>query len=271
MKLSPVFAQYSRVFVVVALLFGSPTHAGDHRFLSLCRSLLASGYWQAASTDTLDSRVEWVRDAKQLDAVVDVLNTAFEDDPLMAWFHSNKDKRSALLRTFVNHAFINGSILQVRGGKVGAALWFETNRAQVGPLSLFLTGQALLIPSFGLRTGDLLKFDAKAAAMRAHLAKVAAPNGRPALYLWYVGVVPERRGEGWATSLMQPILDRADREGRAVVLELQKTGNIPLYEHFGFGNTAEWIVPSSAPKTYTMVRPPKPGEANTIPTEPKTP
>lgn len=245
-----------RVFRLALLFFAVPlaSEASFPRPYDCFRFLTRSRYWQERSPG--DDRVEWVRASHQLAAVKKVLIEAFgTDDPLLNWFHPSARMQQALMATFVNHAFLNGGIVQVKGGETGAALWFESDRAPTGPVSLLLTGQAFLIPRFGLHAFDLLKFDAKAGKTRKELTETVTP-GKSAIYLWYVGVVPEAQGRGFGSALIRPVLDLADSEGRAVVLEVQKRENEALYNDYGFTLTQTWQIPDDAPATTTMVRAP---------------
>jgi GNAT superfamily N-acetyltransferase len=54
---------------------------------------------------------------------------------------------------------------------------------------------------------------------------------------WHLGpiaVVPDRQGQGFASRLMRPMLERADAEGMPVYLDANQDVHISLYEHFGF-------------------------------------
>ena len=69
---------------------------------------------------------------------------------------------------------------------------------------------------------------------------------------------PERQGRGWGSRLMRPILERADRERRAVTLETAQPRNLPLYVRHGFAVTRELPPPApGGPTVWTMKRPPR--------------
>ena len=56
----------------------------------------------------------------------------------------------------------------------------------------------------------------------------------PHWFLGPIGVDPAFQGQGFASRLMRPMLERADAEGVPVFLDTNSEANIALYEHFGF-------------------------------------
>lgn len=77
----------------------------------------------------------------------------------------------------------------------------------------------------------------------------------PHWYLFAVGVDPALQGQGVGGALLRSGLARVDRAGTAAYLESSKTGNIPLYEHFGFGVAEVPPLPDGAPVVTPMFRP----------------
>jgi predicted N-acetyltransferase YhbS len=79
----------------------------------------------------------------------------------------------------------------------------------------------------------------------------------PAELHWYLAVLgtePARQGQGIASGLMGPVLERCDKEGTAAYLESSKDSNIPYYERHGFQVTGEIQLPSG-PTVWPMWRP----------------
>jgi GNAT superfamily N-acetyltransferase len=79
----------------------------------------------------------------------------------------------------------------------------------------------------------------------------------PHYYLLALGVEPEMQGRSIGSQLMQPVLQRCDREGVPAYLESSKERNVPLYERHGFKVTEELVVPYNGPKIWLMWREPK--------------
>ncbi len=57
---------------------------------------------------------------------------------------------------------------------------------------------------------------------------------RPHYYLEWVGVTPERQGQGLGTALFAMVLRRAEREGVGCYLETENARTLALYRRLGF-------------------------------------
>jgi ribosomal protein S18 acetylase RimI-like enzyme len=79
----------------------------------------------------------------------------------------------------------------------------------------------------------------------------------PAFHLLYLAVLPEARGQGIGSALLQPILRRCDQEGIAAYLENSNSDNLPLYERHGFRLTRQWRIADTGPSIWCMYRQPR--------------
>ena len=77
----------------------------------------------------------------------------------------------------------------------------------------------------------------------------------PHYYLAALGTDPSHQRKGIGSALIQPVLDRCDRESLPAYLESSKRTNIPFYERHGFEVVEELEVPGG-PKLWPMVRRP---------------
>jgi GNAT superfamily N-acetyltransferase len=85
------------------------------------------------------------------------------------------------------------------------------------------------------------------------------PPDPPHWYLEFVGTAPGRHGKGVATSVLAPILDRADAEGVPAYLENSNEVNLPLYGRFGFEVTGSFTAGKGGPTMWSMWREPRSG------------
>lgn len=69
----------------------------------------------------------------------------------------------------------------------------------------------------------------------------------PHYYLPAIGVDPRWQGQGHGTALLEPVLERCDRERLPAYLESTNPRNLPLYERHGFQVTQEVTVGDSPP------------------------
>lgn len=78
----------------------------------------------------------------------------------------------------------------------------------------------------------------------------------PHWYLALLGCDPLWQGRGVGTALLEPVLDRADKEGTCAYLETQKVENIAWYGRRGFKVVKELEVPG-CPTMWAMLREPR--------------
>ena len=79
----------------------------------------------------------------------------------------------------------------------------------------------------------------------------------PHYYLPVVGVDPDWQGRGIGAALMQPVLERCDRERMPAYLEATTPRNRALYERYGFAVTEEFELANVGPPVWRMWRAPK--------------
>jgi ribosomal protein S18 acetylase RimI-like enzyme len=74
------------------------------------------------------------------------------------------------------------------------------------------------------------------------------------LYLQFLGVEPTRQGLGLGSTLIRPMLARADAESLPCYLETSDARNVPLYQSHGFTITVEEVEPNSAIRGWGFLR-----------------
>jgi GNAT superfamily N-acetyltransferase len=85
----------------------------------------------------------------------------------------------------------------------------------------------------------------------------AVDAARPSTPYWYLGVLatrPDRQGAGLASSVMAPILEKADRDGFACCLETSTVGNKAFYGRRGFTEATDVLI-AAGPPTWWLRRP----------------
>jgi len=95
------------------------------------------------------------------------------------------------------------------------------------------------------------------AFMRYGATMEAQHRDEPHWYLVVLSVRPERQRQGLGSGLVEPILERADRDGVRCRLETSDPANVAFYRRFGFEveDPAFAALPGGPPLT-TMHRPP---------------
>lgn len=205
---------------------------------------------RSRSRDTLEVVVRKATraDSDHLNAV---LARAFDDDPLINWMAA-QDRRRA--RRVYDALGITMKISMPLGevyttdGIHGGALWAPPGKWKMGMLQ-----QLLLAPSMA-RISTWRRLPKILGGINAVEKK--HPH-EPHYYLFVLGTDPEHQGRGVGTQLMQPVLERCDREGIPAYLESSKERNVPLYERNGFRVTEVFTVPNGGPPAWLMWREPR--------------
>jgi ribosomal protein S18 acetylase RimI-like enzyme len=79
----------------------------------------------------------------------------------------------------------------------------------------------------------------------------------PHYYLEFIGTAPEHQGKGAGSSMISPMLERADDEGVGMYLESSKESNVPFYSRFGFKVTSTITHKHNGPTMWLMWRDPR--------------
>lgn len=155
------------------------------------------------------------------------LARAFYDDPIKVHLAGGRDLTIEQIRPFFDaftriqlrhdHAFTTS-------GHEAAALWAPPGQWKVGFLQV-----ARYTPRFLKLYGG--RFLSNLAVL-TDLEKLH-PTA-PHYYLEFIGTDPQHQGKGFGRALMEPMVERADREGVGMYLENSKEKNIAFYGRYGF-------------------------------------
>jgi GNAT superfamily N-acetyltransferase len=185
--------------------------------------------------------------------LVAIAARAFWDDPLFNFFEPDllRQHRSAsgffqsVIGDCATHGVVHAATID--GRLAGVAAWLPPG------VSLPTSGRRALIQArFALPT--MIRSPKRREAFRLM-------NELPKHHLhgehWYLAILAadplhQRRGVG--TRLLEPTLERCDREGMPVYLETQKESNLAYYRRFQFEHT-HTVQPAGCPPVYTMTRP----------------
>lgn len=188
--------------------------------------------------------------ASDLPRVSEALGKAFWDDPLMR-FIIPPDKPDSRLRTLMR--------MEAKSSLKHAAAWMTSDGSAAAlwkPPGTWKTtnGELLrILPSVigSLRGGMVTGLSVLSAVEKKH------PADPPHWYLAVLGTETEAQGNGYGSAVLQPVLERCDRDGEPAYLESSKETNIPFYERHGFRVTEEVKLPKGGPSVWGMWRDPK--------------
>ena len=175
----------------------------------------------------------------------------FQDNEIWSWVIPDDRRRARLLprlyRARLRHLYIPRGEAFTTPDAVGGALWLppgapkRTLRDQIAEAAALLPGLGLGGARRGTRIEEL---------MAEHV-----PTG-PHWYLEVLSIDPDHQRQGHGTTLLRPILERADSEGVPAYLETNREANVPYYRRFGFELT-ERISLTDSPALWLMWREPR--------------
>lgn len=179
------------------------------------------------------------------------LARAFADDPVMSWLfprdHERHSRLERMFGMFLRRIWLRHAECYTTDRVFGGALWLPPHEWHLGPLA-----QLRLLPAMLAVMGSSMArgFSAVQTMEKHH------PGHPPHYYLAVLGIEPEYQGRGFGGALMQPVLERCDRDRVGAYLESSKRRNVALYERHGFGVVQELELPGGGPPIWRMWRDP---------------
>jgi GNAT superfamily N-acetyltransferase len=189
----------------------------------------------------------------EIPALAAMLTRAFERDPFYAYLAGDAPEHRQRMRDGWNGIlrFASARLVDTwtTDDLAGAAVWIPPgHRSGVFDSLRLLPEMARFV---GWRR---LRLVSEAVEVLERRRRIHVPG--PHYYLSALGVEPARQGTGIGTALLQPVLDRCDREGLTAYLETAVARNVLLYERVGFEVVEELIVPRTDVRGWLMRRSP---------------
>ncbi|MEU6417536.1 GNAT family N-acetyltransferase [Streptomyces spiralis] len=186
--------------------------------------------------------------------VVRLLDEAFQDDPVSGWVFPGEEYRRAthhrLMAAFTDVVLAEGWIDVTEDGSA-CALWLSV---PAGDASEDAAGSDEADEAVRMR--EAVDPANRRVEEITRLMTESHPADRAHAYLWMIGVVPGRQGEGLGGALIQHVLDRCDREGLSAYLEASSERSTRLYERLGFAFTGRTLDLPDGPRMWPMWREP---------------
>jgi GNAT superfamily N-acetyltransferase len=180
--------------------------------------------------------------------VVRLLDAAFQDDPVSGWVFPGEEHRRTvhpkLMAAFTDIVLAHGRIDVTEDG-TACALWMSVpaeahGQDDEGPV----------------RLREAVDPENERVEQIGRLTAAIHPEGRAHEYLWMIGAIPERQGQGLGTALIGSVLERCDEEGVAAYLEASSARSRHLYERLGFELTGRPLDLPDGPRMWPMWREP---------------
>ena len=191
--------------------------------------------------------------AADLPRVTDALAKAFWDDPVMLHIFPEGTKQRKRRLTGLMHIEAKSSLkhtsVWTTGDGAATAIWKPPNQWKLGGMELLRQAPATIA---------VLRSRVFAGLGVLNVIEKKHPIDPPHWHLAVLGTEPEAQGKGLGTSVLQPVLERCDRDGEGAYLESSKAQNVPFYERHGFRVTEELTIPKGGPTMWLMWRDPQP-------------
>ena len=169
----------------------------------------------------------------ELGKASDVLAEAFRDDADTSVLIPDVDKRVKKLpeffRLFVRFGINYGEVYSPSKDLEGVSIWLHSSRMKMnfprmlrsGILRLTMRMDGATMKRFGQYGDDVDKIHER-----------ILPGEH--WFLLAIGVDPNLQGGGYARTMLDPVLERADRQGLPCYLDTNSENNIGIYRRFGF-------------------------------------
>ena len=184
----------------------------------------------------------------------EVLTLAFQEDPVACYVLPEATRRRRVLRRMFRAYLRYGQrhgVISTTPDVEGVAIWLAPGQT-TPTLGRLLGSGACLIPLYSgwkaLRR-SLAFMEMTTAWHQRYVPEVH-------WYLLYLGVTPDRQGQGIGSALLQPILARAETEALPCYLETGTARNVGFYERHGFQVLAEGALAHGGPRLWSMLRRP---------------
>lgn len=181
-----------------------------------------------------------------------MLARAFRDNPgVIALLNGDGAARRALALSMIMPGFVAathryGSVEVVKQGEsvVAASLAFAPGRFPP-PIGFELATAWAVARGRLARAHRFARWDHE--VRRRHLRA-------PHFYLWFLGVEPERQGQGLGSELLRSLSRRADAARMPCFLETDREKNVGLYQNHGYRITRQDALPGIGTCVWWMQR-----------------
>lgn len=192
-----------------------------------------------------------------IDDAVELLERAFDEDPLFRWLLPRPERRAVMvagiMKSHVELARPRGLFRGIASPDLRAVcLWYPPGAY---PLPVFaeLAVRARAL-AWAVRRGDS-ELGVIPTALRISALLDEIHPAEPFFYLQVLGVDVRHHGRGLGSSLIRACNAEADRAGSLAYLETTKPSNVRLYERYGY-RVVQTTTIDSSPPIWTMRRDP---------------
>ena len=193
---------------------------------------------------------------KDRDAGAEVLGRAFTEYELLQYYFHDETKRHAVTVTFglvaLSVCLKYGEVYASSVKMEGVSAWLPPGKAPFGSWQIIRSVPLSVLFRFGRQGASRIQAYGR---YINNLHRKLVPYSH--WYLQIIGVDPKYQGQGFASQLIKPMLERIDREHLPCFLETNIEKNVAIYQRFGFGVVSEDEIPGTELRSFAMLRKPQ--------------
>jgi ribosomal protein S18 acetylase RimI-like enzyme len=191
--------------------------------------------------------------SKDRNAGAAILQRAFAEYELLRYYYRDEKQRYAVARLFglttLSVCLKYGEVYTTSEKLEGVAAWLPPGKAPFGIWQVILSVPLPVLFRFARQgVSRMMTFDRYSDAQHRDIVPY------PHWYLHIIGVDPAHQGQGFASRLIKPILERIDKERMPCYLETHNLKNVSIYQRFGFKVVLEGKIPGTDLMSYAMLR-----------------
>ena len=160
--------------------------------------------------------------------ILQILTASFANNQSVNYIIRKGKKQNKRIRALMNYSFEMcrrfGEVL-LSSDQNACALIIYPDKKKVTLKSILLDVK-LIFQCVGFQ-------NIKKTLQRESLIKKGQPK-EPMTYLWFIGVAPEKQGNGIGSGMLADIIEDSRMKNRPVYLETSTLINLPWYKKFGF-------------------------------------
>lgn len=194
--------------------------------------------------------------SSQANEAISVLSEAFNQDPILQYLFSQQEsERLKSLRwqskIILEYCQPEQEIYTTAGTVKGVAIWLPPEQPSLNTLRLLQLG--FIAFPLHVQLKRLMEY----LSIFSKIEKYRQDMTRSHWYLMMLGVAPAYQNQGIGGSLLQPILQRADKDGIPCYLETSTEGGVRFYQRQGFEVLRSDRVAGGSLSFWTMKREPQ--------------
>ena len=166
--------------------------------------------------------------------VVHILCNSFKNDPHILWMleKSKYPKKLEAIMTYVFRQTLEVGTIYLTEDETATALWKSEKKEKID--FEFIKRNLNFLFKVGLRSVVRI-------LTNESFTYKQYPKNEKYTHLYVIGVLPESQGKGYASSLMNPVLNETEQNSEPVFLETANIKNVQIYIKKGFEIYNKWL------------------------------